>query len=155
MLGADTTAALERLARSNGLTMNTVVQGAWAILLARHSGESDVVFGATRACRKGTVAGADDIVGMFINTLPVRADARGDRTLAAFLTELRQTWRELFEVEHTPPQLVQRWSEVGANTPLFESQIVFENLPLDRTLKADGGRWRAGASTSMGERTFR
>ena len=143
ILDAASTAALERFAKAHGLTMNTVVQGAWALLLSRHSGESDVMFGATRACRKGTIAGADDIVGLFINTVPVRAHIDPDQTIAEFLGELRRTWRELFEVEHTPTNLIQKWSEVGPTTPLFESQIVFENLPLDRTLQADGGAMAA------------
>jgi len=139
ILDATSTAALERLANTLGITMNTLVQGAWALLLSRHSGESDVMFGATRACRKGTVPGADDVVGLFINTVPVRARVDSTQTIAEFLGELRRTWRELFEVEHTPTNLIQKWSEVGPTTPLFESQIVFENLPLDRTLQAAGG----------------
>ena len=139
ILDAASTASLERLAKANGLTMNTVVQAAWALLLSRHSGETDVVFGATRACRKGTIPGSDDVVGLFINTLPVRARVHPDQSLVDLLAELRRTWRDLFEVEHTPTQLIQKWSDVGPTTPLFESQIVFENLPLDRTLQADGG----------------
>ncbi len=139
MLDAETTAAVERLARANTLTLNNVVQGAWALLLAHHSGEDDVVFGATRACRKGTIEGADDMVGLFINTLPVRVQVRPESTVAAWLKELRDEWRSLFEVEHTPLQYVQRWSEVGSNTPLFGSQVVFENLPLQETLQLDGG----------------
>ncbi|MBC8088879.1 MAG: amino acid adenylation domain-containing protein, partial [Phycisphaerae bacterium] len=140
LLDAQPTAALEQLARANGLTMNNVVQGAWSLLLARHSGESDVVFGATRACRKNTVAGADDIVGMFINTVPVRVTVRDDMPLVQWLGELREGWRKLFDAEHTPLRLIQRWSEAGPQTPLFDTQIVFENLPLDVTLQMDGGK---------------
>ncbi len=139
-VAAGPTAALEKLVRANKLTMNNVVQGAWALLLARHSGENDVVFGATRACRKGTIEGADDMVGMFINTLPVRVAVRPEQPLVAWLGDLRETWRSLFDVEHTPLRLVQRWSEMSANSALFESQIVFENLRLDETLQGDGGR---------------
>jgi amino acid adenylation domain-containing protein/non-ribosomal peptide synthase protein (TIGR01720 family) len=139
MLDATSTAALERLATATGSTMNTVVQAAWALLIARHSGESDVVFGATRACRKGTIDGADDIVGLFINTLPVRVRMQPEQPITALLAEVRQTWRSMFEIEHTPTQLVQKWSEVGPTTPLFESQIVFETLPLDKVLQAGGG----------------
>ena len=139
MFAAEPTAALERMSRAHGLTMNNVVQGAWALLLARHSGEDDVVFGATRACRKGTIDGADDIVGMLINTLPVRVHVKPDMPLIAWLGELRETWRSLFDVEHTPLRWVQRWSDVSSNTPMFETSIVFENATLDATLKAAGG----------------
>ena len=139
MLAADPTAALERMAKANGLTMNNVVQGAWALLLARHAGEDDVVFGATRACRKGTIDGADDIVGMLINTLPVRVRVQPDLPLTAWLAELRETWRSLFDVEHTPLRWVQRWSDVSTNMPMFQTSIVYENATLDATLKATGG----------------
>lgn len=140
MLNAESTAALEKFAKAHGLTMNNVVQGAWSLLLSRHSGESDVVFGATRACRKNTVQEADDIIGLFINTVPVRVTVREDLTLGAWLSELREGWRKLFDAEHSPLRLIQRWSDGGAQTPLFDTQIVFENLPLDVTLQMDGGR---------------
>ncbi|AHG93601.1 amino acid adenylation domain protein (plasmid) [Gemmatirosa kalamazoonensis] len=146
MLDAAPTAALERMAREHGLTMNTVVQGAWALMLAYHAGEPDVVFGATRACRKGTIDGADDIVGLFINTLPVRARVRPDVSLVDWLAELRETWRSMFAVEHTPLRLVHRWSEVPTDTPLFDTQVVFENLPLGPTMRTLGG--------GMAERDF-
>ncbi|MEO5816458.1 MAG: amino acid adenylation domain-containing protein [Gemmatimonadaceae bacterium] len=138
MFAAEPTAALEKLARANGLTMNNVVQGAWALLLAKHSGEDDVVFGATRACRKGTIDGADDIVGMLINTVPVRVTVKPDLPLVAWLGELRETWRSLFDVEHTPLRLIQRWSDTSANAPMVETSIVFENATLDATLKSVG-----------------
>ena len=64
---------LAQLARRLDVTLNTVIQAAWAMLLSRHSGETDVVFGATRACRKGALDGQEQMVGVFINTLPVRA----------------------------------------------------------------------------------
>ena len=66
------TSQLQRFAHDAGLTLGTLVQGAWAILLSRYSGERDVVFGAVRACRKSTIEGAEDMVGLFINTLPLR-----------------------------------------------------------------------------------
>ncbi|MEO7455148.1 MAG: amino acid adenylation domain-containing protein, partial [Gemmatimonadaceae bacterium] len=139
MFAAEPTAALERFAKANKLTMNNVIQGAWSLLLSRHSGETDIAFGATRACRKGTIEGADDIVGMLINTLPVRVQVKPELTLAAWLGELRETWRSLFDVEHTPLRLVQRWSDMSANAPMFDTSLVFENLTLDATLKAEGG----------------
>jgi len=61
------------------ITLNALVMGAWAILLHRYSGEQDIVFGATRACRKSTVAGAEDMIGLFINTLPVRLKLSSER----------------------------------------------------------------------------
>jgi len=65
------TTELERLAARHQLTLNTLVQAGWALLLSRYSGEEDVVFGVTRAGRKSTVEGAGSMLGLFINTLPV------------------------------------------------------------------------------------
>ncbi|HET9799215.1 MAG TPA: amino acid adenylation domain-containing protein, partial [Gemmatimonadaceae bacterium] len=137
------TAALERLAREHDLTMNTIVQGAWALLLAHHAGEDDVVFGATRACRKNTIDGADDMVGMLINTLPMRVRVKPEMPLVDWLGELRESWRTMFQHEHTPMRLVQRWSELAPDTAMFETQVVFESLPLGKMLQRLGGAMAA------------
>jgi NRPS condensation-like uncharacterized protein len=70
---AETTAALQALAAERGLTLNAMVQAAWAVLLARHAGREDVVFGTTRACRRSAAGGAENVVGPTFNTVPVRA----------------------------------------------------------------------------------
>ena len=69
------TEALSVQARSQGLTLNTILQGAWAILLGRLTGRDDVVFGVTVAGRPSEIAGIQTMIGLFINTLPVRAPA--------------------------------------------------------------------------------
>jgi amino acid adenylation domain-containing protein len=142
-LSAATTAALQSLANQHQLTLNTFVQGAWALLLSRYSGEPDVVFGATRACRHSTVPDAETMVGLFINTLPVRARVSPDALLIPWLQELRAQNLALREEarEHTPLVKVQEWSEIPAGKPLFESILVFENYYLNTALQAQGGHW--------------
>jgi amino acid adenylation domain-containing protein len=135
------TAALRALARSHGLTLNTVVQGAWALLLSRYSGDDDVVFGATRACRWPAASPDDPTVGLFINTLPVRVRVSPDRPLLPWLQELRAHWVAMREHEHTPLVDVRAWSGVAAGRPLFESIVVFEHSSLTAALRARGGRW--------------
>ena len=144
-LSAATTSALERFAREHGVTVNTLVQGAWALVLARHCGETDVVFGATRACRRSTIAGADDIAGLFINTLPVRVHVDPDRRLIDWLRDLRTDWTALRSYENTPLPQIQRWSGMPAGVPLFESIVVFENRLLESSLRGLGGRWQRRA----------
>lgn len=75
------TTALQSLAKQQSITPNTIVQGAWALLLSRYSGEADVVFGATRACRRSALAGTESMIGLLINTLPVRVQVPADAAL--------------------------------------------------------------------------
>jgi len=141
------TSALRSLARKHSLTLNTIVQAAWACLLGRYSGEEDVVFGATRQSRPARMAGAESVVGLFINTLPIRARVGSNRTVIDLLKELRRQWLALREQKHTPLVDIQRWSEIPRGVPLFESIVVFENSLLNTSLRAQGGVWR--------NRTFR
>lgn len=129
-----TTVALQTLARQHKLTLNTLVQGAWAILLSRYSGEEDVVFGATSAGRPPALVGSESMVGLFINTLPVRVQVSGNELLIPWLQKLQAQQLETQQYEYSPLVQVQGWSEVR-NLPLFESIFVFENYPVDASLK--------------------
>ena len=132
------TSALQSLAQQHELTLNTLVQGAWALLLSRYSGEEDVVFGATRACRR-SVKGSESMVGLFINTLPVRSRTSPEKLLLPWLKELRAQWVAMRDYEHTPLVKVQGWSDIPPGKPLFESILVFENYLLNSTLRSLGG----------------
>ncbi len=138
-----TTAALKLLAKRHELTLNTLVQGTWALLLSHYGRTGDVVFGATRACRQSTFDGAGDMVGMFINTLPIRLRVLPGRPLIQWLKGLRQQNIGVREYEHTPLLKVQSWSELPKGSPLFESILVFENYELNDSLRALGGSWRS------------
>jgi amino acid adenylation domain-containing protein len=140
-LSTEITTTLRSLARENQLTLNTVVQGAWALLLNRYSGEADVVFGATRACRRSSVEGAEAMVGLFINTLPLRVRVNPEAPLLPWLKELRVQWMAMREYEHTPLVKIPGWSGVPAGSSLFESIVVFENFHLDTLLRTQGGSW--------------
>jgi amino acid adenylation domain-containing protein/non-ribosomal peptide synthase protein (TIGR01720 family) len=140
-LASETTARLSAFAREHGVTLNTLVQAAWGLLLQRYSGESEVVFGVTRACRRSALDGAEDMVGLFINTLPVRVAVDGDARLGPWLRSLREGQVAVREFEHSPLARVQAWSDVPRGRALFESVVVFEGYLLDRILRADGGAW--------------
>jgi amino acid adenylation domain-containing protein len=137
-LSAPLTAALRKLAEREGFTLNTLVQGAWALLLSRYSGEEDVVFGATRACRHSSVEGAAEMVGLFINTLPLRVTVPPDAEVLPWLRGLRAQWIAMRPHEHTPLARVQGWSEIPANRALFDTLVVFENAELGAQLRAFG-----------------
>jgi len=141
ILDSTVTARLRDLAQSKNLTMNSLVMGAWAILLHRYSGETDVVFGATRACRKSSVPEADETIGLFINTVPVRVKLQDNVPLLSFLKDVRQQWLDLRPFEHTPLALVKSVSQIPPTQPLFETLLVFENYRLDSAMRSLGGDW--------------
>jgi len=150
-LTADATERLRKLAAAEGFTLNAVLQGAWALLLGRYSVSSDVVFGATRACRSFSPdAGA--MVGTFINTLPMRVRIPDEDRLYEWLRGIRAANVAVREYEHTPLAAIQTWSEVPRNTPLFESIIVFDNYLLNSRMQSLGGKW-AVRNVQLRERT--
>ncbi|MEU5894987.1 non-ribosomal peptide synthetase [Streptomyces venezuelae] len=123
---ADLVDALTRLAARRGLTRNTLVQGAWSVLLARRSGRTDVCFGAMVACRPPELAGVEEIVGLLANTVPVRARLAG--TLAETLAGLQAGQRGLVEHHHVALSDLER---LTGRRRLFDSMVVFENYPVD------------------------
>jgi hypothetical protein len=126
-LTADFTSTLHNFVQEHGLTVNTVLQGAWALLLSRYSGEDDIVFGATRACRRSTLSGStDEMVGLFINTLPVRVRVPGAMPVLSWLQALRAQQTAVRDYEHTPLAKIQTWSDIPPGAPLFESLMIFE-----------------------------
>ncbi|MFV2067818.1 MAG: amino acid adenylation domain-containing protein [Pirellulales bacterium] len=128
------TRSLESLARNNRLTLSTVLQGVWALLLSRYSGESEVLFGVTVSGRSAPLRGIESIVGMLINTLPARiAVPAGERWLP-WLASLQDQQVELRQYEHSALSRIQEASDIRRGSPLFESLFVFENYPVDASL---------------------
>ncbi len=140
-LSLETTSALQSLAKEHELTLNTIVQGAWALLLGRYSGQVDVVFGAIRACRHSALEGMKSMVGLFVNAVPVRVRVEPDLPLLPWLKELRSHWIALRDYEHTSSVKFQEWSEIPKGTRLFESLVMFENGELNADLRSLGGNW--------------
>ena len=140
-LTAAATTRLRAAAERHGVTMNTLIQAAWALVLSRHTGEEDVVFGAVRACRHIPVEGAGSIIGLFINTVPVRVRVPAEAGLSAWLRGLREQWVGLRAYEHTPLMKVQQWSDVAPGQPLFETLLNFQDPSWDTALHELGGKW--------------
>ncbi|MBJ6641535.1 amino acid adenylation domain-containing protein [Streptomyces sp. DHE7-1] len=130
-LGADVSARLRETAQRGGLTLNTVLQGAWALLLSRYGGGDDVVFGTTVSGRPAELPGVTSMVGLFINTLPTRARVDGRRPLLDWLRELQEAQAEARRHDFVSLAQVQSWSEMPGGTGLFDSIVVFENYPFD------------------------
>lgn len=140
-LSASVTSSLRQIAVENDLTLNTFVQGAWAVLLSSYSNESDVVFGVTRACRHSSLDGLGSMLGLFINTIPMRVKVDTKLSVLDFFRSVRNQHVELRAYENTPLVKIQEWSGIGPGSPLFESIIVFDNAELNKGMKALGENW--------------
>lgn len=129
MLSDKVTASLQTLARQNRLTVNTLMQGVWSIILWHCSKETDLVFGSVVSGRPPEIEGVESMVGVFINTLPVRMQIDLEASLLSWLQDhqSQQIARQRFE--YSPLVDVQRWSEVPHGQPLFESILVFQSYP--------------------------
>jgi amino acid adenylation domain-containing protein len=133
------TTELRSLAASSHLTLNTLVQGAWALLLSRRSGSDDVVFGNTVSGRLAEFPDSESTVGLFVNVLPVRVRVPRDATLKTWLSELQSQQAEARRFEFCALPDIQGWSEVPRGQPLFESVLIHQNIPLDISLSESVG----------------
>lgn len=122
-------AALKAFSRTNRLTPATVLHGALAVVLHRYSGARDVLFGSTLSIRPPDLDGVEDMVGLLINTIPVRAPVRPEVEVTAWLRALQDRLLDLREHGHRGLTELQTYTEVPAGTPLFDTLLVFENHP--------------------------
>jgi len=127
---------LNDLARSNQLTINTIVQGAWSWLLHHYSGEEDVVFGTTVSGRPPQLEGVEQTPGLFINTLPQRVSVNPNASLLSILVELQKHALDIREYEYTPLADIQSWSDLPGHSSLFDSIVIFENYPVDQSMNS-------------------
>ncbi|MGQ0603038.1 MAG: non-ribosomal peptide synthetase [Anaerolineales bacterium] len=131
-LSPELSAALQALAQSNRVTLNTVMQAVWALLISRYSGSvDDVLFGVTLSGRPYDLPEADTRVGLFINTLPLRVAVNGDTPFDDWLQDIQARNVQLRQHEHTPLANLRGWSDIPGSEALFESIVVFENYPTE------------------------
>ena len=130
-LSDEETIGLQKLAQEHQLTLNTVLQGCWALLLSRYGRSRDVVFGSVVSGRPPEFEGAERMVGLFINTLPIRVAVPDDTRCLGWLQQLQEQNTQLRQYEYSPLIRVQQWSGIPADGQLFDSLFVFENYPLE------------------------
>ncbi len=130
---------LQTFARTHHFTINNLIQGAWALLLARYSGEAEVVFGATVAGRPPALPGVEAMVGLFINTLPVRIAISPDLTVLPWLKSIQNQQVESEQYAYSSLVEIQGWSNVPRSLSLFESIVVFENYPIGAAVQDQPG----------------
>ena len=131
---AEITEALNRLARSHNTTINTVLQAAWARLVGALTGQHDVAFGTTVSGRPAELAGVESMVGLLINTVPVRAIITATTTTAQLLDQLQTAHTDTLEHQHLALSDIHR---VTGHDALFDTLFVYENYPRDTSAAPD------------------
>ncbi|MFC8387146.1 condensation domain-containing protein, partial [Nocardia sp. NPDC057272] len=135
-MSARTTRGIRDLARSQSTTASTVVQAAWAQLLSSMTGSGDVAFGMTVSGRPADLAGAESMVGLFINTVPVRAVVDPAHSVSDLIDQLQAEYNSTLDHQHLALSRIHR---VTGHKALFDTLFVFENYPIETSLAELGG----------------
>ena len=152
MVSAETTAALNELARSCHTTVSTVLQGAWAQILMWLTGQHDVAFGTAVSGRPADVAGADEMVGLLINTVPVRASITPSTTVADLLGQIQGNHNDTLEHDHLALNHIHH---ATGHEQLFDTMFVYENYPWIRQRCRASRDWPSTATRIASTTTTR
>ncbi|MBK7992405.1 MAG: LLM class flavin-dependent oxidoreductase [Blastocatellia bacterium] len=135
LLSKDQTTNLQTCAKQYQLPMNVLIQGAWGLLLNHYSNESDIVYGSVVSGRPTSLKDTDKMIGLFINTLPVRIKINKSQYLTDYLKQLHEQLIAIREYEYSPLSEVQTWSQIERGQSLFDTILVYENYPIDFSLQ--------------------
>ncbi len=138
-LDEELSGALMEYARRQRLTLNSLVQGAWALVLGRLSGQADICFGITITHRPVALEGVENLVGIFINSLPIRIGIAPQLRVDDWLQEIQDAQVAARAHEQYSLPLIQQRSELPSDQPLFETLLIFENFPRGAGWSGRGG----------------
>ncbi|MEO7585214.1 MAG: amino acid adenylation domain-containing protein, partial [Ferruginibacter sp.] len=141
-LDTDITGSIERYAQQNHITVNTLVQGVWSLLLHNYTGSSDIVYGVTVSGRPDDLPGVEQRVGMYINTLPLHSNLAGKEGIVEWLEGLQDEQVSSRQYQYTPLQDIQAWT--GISGDLFDSLMIVENYPVSKMIAT--GKWNLEVS---------
>ncbi|WP_417237021.1 amino acid adenylation domain-containing protein [Bizionia paragorgiae] len=127
-ISSEVVTSLQTLSREQGVTLNNIIQTSWGIVLSRYNNTRDVVFGTVVSGRPSEIEGVENMIGLFINTIPVRISYNEDTTISELLANTQKKALESDEYQHYSLAEIQGISELGRN--LLDHIIVFENLPV-------------------------
>jgi len=128
-LSAETTAKLHAITEQHNITFNTMVQGAWGLLLHHYNNSDDIIFGAVRACRRSAFAGTENIIGQLLNSVPIRLKITPNTPAVDWLEALRLQWNSIRPYEHAPYVQIKTWSDIPKGVPLFETTALYDPIP--------------------------
>ncbi|WP_395321360.1 condensation domain-containing protein [Variovorax sp. UC74_104] len=138
VLDTGTTRALRALAQAEQVTLNTVLQAAWALLLMQRTGRPGVCFGVTMSGRSFEMRGIDDVVGLCVNSLPLMLRPDAAMGVGAWLRQIVSANLALRQREHAPLPVVQGWLGTPGQS-LYDTLVIFENYPVDAAISGGTG----------------
>jgi non-ribosomal peptide synthetase component F len=137
-LTGEQTARLQSMARTNKITLSTMVQGAWAILLAHYNASEDVVFGSAFSGRPAELPGVETMIGPCVTNVPVRISIKPDQPLPAWLPQLQQQQFDLAQHQYIGLDVIQGLTKIPLRYRLFDSLVVFQNYQVAEAARAIG-----------------
>jgi hypothetical protein len=146
-LPGDLQKKINAFSRREGVTLASLFYGAWAILIHKYNQVEDIIFGITVSGRDPRVKGIQDMVGLFINTLPLRLHISPADNINDFLKKVKKVLLEMEPFETTPLAEIMRSSEIGPTQTLFDSVVVIQNYPLDEAWFKEESQLRIGLTT--------
>jgi hypothetical protein len=146
-LPGDLQKKINAFCRKEGVTLASLLYGAWAILIHKYNQVEDVIFGITVSGRDSRVKGIQEMVGLFINTLPLRLHISPADEINHFLKKITKVLLEMEPFETTPLAQIMAYSELGPKQPLFDSVVVIQNYPLDEAWFKEESQLRIGLTT--------
>ncbi|UCH93124.1 MAG: amino acid adenylation domain-containing protein [Candidatus Aminicenantes bacterium] len=150
----DTVIKLENFVKKHKITLATSLYTAWGLLLQRYNNSNDVIFGTTISGRTAGIEGIEEMVGLFINTLPLRVQGSGGEKTRDLLYRIDKALQMREPYEYTPLVNIKEYSEIDSKEELFDSIVVVENYPLDLSLRHEEDMLSlSGNSYSMVENT--
>ena len=150
-LSTELTASVHELAARCQVTVNNVVQAAWALTLSCFTGADDVLFGSTRAGRPLAKDDGAELVGNFISTVPMRIHVDADAPVDGLLRQVRDAWRTSRDWDHVGLSDIQAWIGQRTEQPLFETSVVVERHTLEEVLARSNPVWRSRQVTQSGK----
>jgi non-ribosomal peptide synthetase component F len=129
---------MDTCSRDHNVTPSALLYTAWGLLLQKYNNSNDIIFGTTVSGRTPAVKGIQEMVGLFINTLPLRLRADGDNTVLEVLQRIGHHLEERSDFQHSSLAEIRKFSGLGSDSDLFDSIIVIDNYPLDTILNRDG-----------------
>jgi amino acid adenylation domain-containing protein/non-ribosomal peptide synthase protein (TIGR01720 family) len=137
-LDAGVTGRIHAYAQQHGLTVNTIMQGAWAFILHAYTGNPNVAYGILVSGRPAALPDVEQRVGMYINTIPLHTAIDRNNNIISWLSAIQQDQIRSREYEHTFLSAIQKWTDVTGD--LFDSTLVFQNYPISEVARS--GKWK-------------